>query len=346
MTVEGMAVKGIDAADVNAEGADVVVLGSLNMDLVAQVSRLPRPGETILGKNFSTVPGGKGANQAVAAVRLGAQTAMIGRVGNDSFGQMLRDELVADKIDVSAVGKSDRAPSGTALIAVAPQNNQIVVVPGANSEVGETALDDLKRHMQTATVLLLQFEVPIPVVQSAAALARKAGLLVIVDPAPARGPLPDQFCRDISILTPNQTEAELLTGVKVTDIESAFVAARLLQKQGVQTVIVKLGELGSVCVMAEGSFAVPAFSVEAIDTIAAGDAFNGGLAAALCRSNLSRFNLSRARQHQSDDGDCSLSAMKSAVVYASAVSAIAVTRSGAQPAMPTQADVDAFLAMQ
>ena len=312
---------------------DVVVLGSLNMDLVAQVSRLPKPGETILGESFSTVPGGKGANQAVAAVRLGARTAMIGRVGSGSFGKTLREGLAADGVDVSAVSESDRTPLGTALIAVAPHNNQIIVVSGANGEVGEAALSDLRRYVQMAKVLLLQFEIPVPVVQSAAAIAREAGLTVVVDPAPARGPLPDKFCRDISILTPNQTEAELLTGVKVVDVESAFSAAQMLHRQGVKTVIVKLGELGSACVTAEGSFAVPAYSVEAIDTVAAGDAFNGGLAAALCQSGLSW-----------PDKEDALSILKSAISYASAVSAIAVTRSGAQPAMPTKSDVDAFLA--
>ena len=307
---------------------DAVVLGSLNMDLVAQVSRLPKPGETILGDRFTTVPGGKGANQAVAAARLGAKTAMIGRVGSGSFGKTLREGLVADGIDISAVSVSEQTPSGTALIAVAPQNNQIIVVPGANGEVGEASLAELKRYVQSAKVLLLQFEIPLPVVQSAAAIAHASGLVVLVDPAPARGPLLDKFCRHVSILTPNQTEAELLTGLKVVDVESAIAAARTLRQQGIRVVIIKLGELGSVCVTAEGSFATSAFEVDAIDTVAAGDAFNGGLAAALCAATAS---------------DLSLSALKSAVLYASAVSAIAVTRSGAQPAMPTKSEVDSFL---
>ena len=307
---------------------DTVVLGSLNMDLVAQVSRLPKPGETILGDRFTTVPGGKGANQAVAAARLGTKTAMIGRVGGGSFGTTLRESLVADEIDISAVSVSEQTPSGTALIAVAPQNNQIIVVPGANGEVGEGALAELKRYIQTAKVLLLQFEIPLPVVQSAAAIAHEAGVAVVVDPAPARGPLPDKFCRYISILTPNQTEAELLTGLKVVDVESAIAAADVLHQQGIEIVIIKLGDLGAVCVTAEGNFSTPAFEVKAVDTVAAGDAFNGGLAAALC---------------QAEGRDLSLTTLKSAVLYASAVAAIAVTRSGAQLAMPTQSEVDSFL---
>ena len=313
---------------------DVVVLGSLNMDLVAQVSRLPKPGETILGDRFSTVPGGKGANQAVAAARLGAKTTMIGRVGSGSFGKTLCAGLVADEVDVSAVSTSDRTPSGTALIAVAPQNNQIIVVPGANGEVGQDELMALMQYVEAAKVLLLQFEIPLPVVESAAAIAWEAGLTVVVDPAPARGPLSDKFCQHVSILTPNQTEAGLLTGLDVVDVESAIAAAQVLHQQGVQTVIVKLGELGSVCVTAEGVFSTPAFSVKATDTVAAGDAFNGGLAAALCQSDVAE---KRELGHD---------VLKDAVVYASAVSAIAVTRSGAQPSMPTKSEVETFLFTQ
>lgn len=313
---------------------DVVVLGSLNMDLVAQVSRLPKPGETILGQRFTTVPGGKGANQAVAAARLGVKTAMIGRVGSGSFGKMLRDRLAADGIDIAGVSVSDRTASGTALIAVAPQDNQIIVVPGANGEVGETAIAELRRHIQQANVLLLQFEIPQSVVQAAAQIAYEAGLIVIVDPAPARGPLPDKFCRYISILTPNQTEAGLLTGEEVVDVESAIVAAQILHQQGIQTVVVKLGALGSVCVTEEGAFSTSALPVKPVDTVAAGDAFNGGLAAALCRADVEDKTLLKR------------DFLESAVLYASAVSAIAVTKSGAQPSLPTQSEVEFFLSAQ
>ena len=307
----------------------VIVLGSLNMDLVAQVSRLPKPGETISGQNFTTVPGGKGANQAVAVARLGIETAMIGRVGNGSFGKTLCDGLSTDGIDISGVSVSPETPSGTALIAVAPQDNQIIVVPGANGEVGDRELAQLKTAVKSASILLLQFEIPSEVGQAAAAIAHAAGLIVIVDPAPARGPLPDKFCQHISILTPNQTEAGLLTGKEVIDVESAMDAARTLHQQGVQSVVVKLGELGSVCVTADGAFTTPAYPMPVIDTVAAGDAFNGGLAAALHRANI------RA--------PLSLADLMPASAYASAVAAIAITRSGAQPSMPTQSEVDTFL---
>lgn len=313
---------------------DVVVLGSLNMDLVAEVPRLPQPGETLFGKSFAMVPGGKGANQAVAAARLGMRTAMIGRVGNDAMGQTLRSHLQAEKIDVTSVSTSPRLSSGTALIAVSPQNNQIIVNAGANSEVDDEALEALMPYFKTARVLLLQFEVPLVTVEKAAALAHTAGLTVIVDPAPAQGPLPKDVYEYISILTPNQTEAAVLTGRAVDDVQGAIAAAERLQQQGTKAVIVKMGAMGCVCATALGSFAVPVFSVAAVDTVAAGDAFNGGLAAALCQLNL--------RKQEPITPDM----LKEAINYATAVAAIAVTRRGAQAAMPTATEVEGFLRAQ
>ena len=310
---------------------DVVVLGSLNMDLVAQVPYLPKPGETLLGNSFATIPGGKGGNQAVAAARLGARTAMVGRVGNDEIGTTLRSRLASENIEVQGVSISDRASSGTALIAVSPNNNQIVVVPGANGEVDDAELEALVPYFEQARVLLLQFELPLEVVEKAAALAHIAGLTVIVDPAPAQGPLPADVCEYISILTPNQTEAALLTGRPVDDVKGAIAAAETLQRQGVETVIVKMGAMGCVCATATGSFAIPVFSVDAIDTVAAGDAFNGGLAAALC-------------EFDREPGEpFARGTLKDAIDYASAVAAISVTRSGGQTSMPTAAEVEEFL---
>ena len=312
---------------------DVLVLGSLNMDLVARVERLPLPGETLLGSSFVTVPGGKGANQAVAAARLGSGVAMVGRVGDDGFGEKLRSHLQAENINVQSVSVSPQQPSGTALIAVAPDNNQIIVVSGANGEVGNAELEELVPYFEQARVLLLQFEIPISVVQKAAMSAHEAGLLVIVDPAPAQGKLTREFCEHISILTPNQTEAELLSGMEVVDKESAIAAAKSLHQQGVDTVIIKLGEQGCVCANPSGTFEFPAFAVEVVDTVAAGDAFNGGLAAALCRTKETDL---KAATHDREQ-------LQSAIRYASAVAALAVTRSGAQSAMPTSAEVEAFL---
>lgn len=308
---------------------DVVVFGSLNMDLVAQVGRLPQPGETISGQSFATVPGGKGANQAVAAARQGVSVAMVGRVGADSFGEVLRDRLQSEKINVEAIALSN-APSGTALIAVAPDNNQIIVVPGANGEVDEADLKRLTPYLAEAKVLLLQFEIPLPVAQKAAMLAHQAGLTVIVDPAPAQGPLPPEFCQHISILTPNQTEAAALTGQVVVDVEEAIAAAQIIQRQGIEVVIIKLGALGCVCATEGDVFTVPAFPVQVVDTVAAGDAFNGGLAAALC-------------QQDREKGWGDRPQLKLAIQHASAIAALAVTQSGAQEAMPTRTDVKAFL---
>ncbi|MEL6553728.1 MAG: ribokinase [Cyanobacteria bacterium J06621_11] len=313
---------------------DVVVLGSLNMDLVAQVSHLPQPGETMLGNRFSMVPGGKGSNQAVAAARLGQRTAMIGRIGNDSMGERLRSHLESEGIDTGSLFISERSPSGTALIAVSPENNQIIVNPGANGEIDETELEALMPYFQRARVLLLQFEIPLAIVEKAAALAHTAGMIVIVDPAPAKEPLPLDVCDYISILTPNQTEAAILTGQAVTDVQDAIAAAETLQRQGIETVIVKMGAMGCVCATALGSFAVPVYKVDAIDTVAAGDAFNGGLAAALCQLN------HRRGEPLSPDN------LKQAINYASAVAAIAVTRRGAQSAMPVTVEVEEFMRYQ
>jgi ribokinase len=314
---------------------DMLVMGSLNIDLVARVERLPSAGETLTGKSFATVPGGKGANQAVAAARLGATTAMVGRVGDDSFGRFLRDRLRAERIDTRAIATSSQSPTGTALITVSPDDNHIIVIGGANSEMSEIDLERLTPLFVQAKVLLLQFEIPLPVVEKAAALAHLAGLTVIVDPAPAEGPLAPDFCEYISILTPNQTEAALLTGKPVKNVAEAIVAAETLQRQGIAVVIVKLGALGSVCATASGSFAVPAFPVQAIDSVAAGDAFNGALAAALCQAEIMP-DILPARL-----GDRNL--LKSAINYATAAAALAVTRSGAQAAMPTVAEVETFL---
>ncbi|NJM96288.1 MAG: ribokinase [Phormidesmis sp. RL_2_1] len=348
--------------------ADVVVLGSLNMDLVAQVDRLPQPGETLTGRSFATVPGGKGANQAVAAARLGVSCAIAGRIGQDAFGSALRTQLMSEQIDVSALHRSAQHPSGTALIAVSPMNNQIIVIPGANGAVDEDDLARLTPYFAKAKVLLLQFEIPLPLVEKAAAIAHQAGLIVIVDPAPVPS-LPEQalapdFCEYISILTPNQTEAERLTGMAIVDEKSAIATAERLQRQGIEVVIVKLGDRGIVCATATDSFAVPAFPVQAIDTVAAGDAFNGGLAAALCQSALGPSALGPSASKPSDTAlpqtrlnpklNPQLSqklsqklnhraVLEPAIRYANAVAALAVTQSGAQAAMPKAEQVAAFL---
>lgn len=297
--------------------------GSLNMDLVCQTPRLPRPGETLLGQQFTTVPGGKGANQAVAVARLGVPTTMIGRVGNDGFGHSLINSLNAAGVAAEAVVLDTQAPTGVALIVVDNGGqNQIVVVPGANGLVGDREVQSLRDRLRTGDGLLLQLEVPLVAVQQATQVAQEKGATVILDPAPAPAALPDNLMVRVDWLTPNQTEASQLVGFAVTDVASAWAAAQILRQRGPRCVIIKLGEQGAVVATPTHGFHQPALAVHAVDTVAAGDAFNGGLAAGLI------------------DG----LSPEPAVQWATTVAAYAVTQRGAQRSMPTRSQVDALLA--
>lgn len=301
----------------------VVVFGSINMDLVARTPRLPAPGETLMGHTFATIPGGKGANQAVAAARLGVLTSLVGRVGTDDFGQELLAGLAASGVRCDRVLIDATAHSGVAMITVDDASeNQIIVIPGANGQVDATDVDRLGGLLPEVKVLLLQLEVPLPAVVAAAKMAKQAGITVILDPAPARSDLPTELYEWIDILTPNQVEAEQLTGHPVTDLETAAQAAHLIQQRGVKTVIVKLGRQGALGLTQGERFTIPAFAVQAIDTVAAGDAFNGGLAAGLA-SGL---------------------ALPQAAQQAAAVAALSVTKAGAQPSLPIKAELEAFWA--
>ncbi|MEM6349433.1 MAG: ribokinase [Cyanobacteria bacterium P01_D01_bin.14] len=302
----------------------IVVFGSINMDLVARVARLPTAGETLLARSFQTIPGGKGANQAVAAARLGIPPKMLGRVGADSFGQPLLQSLQAAGVDTRWVTADPESSSGTALIAVADSGeNQIIVVPGANGQVGETELTQLTQQLQPGDLLLLQFEIPLPVVERAVAIAHQMGATVIVDPAPAHSGLPDPLYTQIDILTPNETEAEQFVGFSIDD-RTAEKALQVLIRRGVGTVILKRGRHGVTVGTADVTFSVPAFPVTAVDTVAAGDAFNGGLAVAVVEGK----------------------PLTAAVTWASAVAALSVTKPGAQSSLPDRAAVEAFLAAQ
>ncbi len=300
----------------------VVVFGSINMDLVAQVPRLPKPGETLLGSRFSTVPGGKGANQAVGVARLNTPTQMIARVGDDEFGQELIAQLQAAGVDIAGVSIDRTTASGVAMIAVDEESeNHIIVVPGANGTVGIRELDRLRSTLPLASALLLQLEIPINAVQAAAEVAHAAGVLVILDPAPAHSDLPDALFAAVDILTPNATEAAQLVKRSVKSRSDAEQAAQTLQQRGAKTVIVKLGAEGAVCATDQDCFFVPAFSVNAIDTVAAGDAFNAGLAVALVEGK----------------------SIREAVRWAAAAGALAATKSGAQASLSDRATFDAFL---
>lgn len=300
----------------------VIVFGSINMDLVARTPRIPVPGETLIGRSFETVPGGKGANQAVAVARLGIPTQMIGRVGGDAFGETLLNGLVSSGVNCQGVLIDRTTHSGVAIITVddASENN-IVIVPGANGEVDASDVERLQAALSGAKVLLLQLEVPLPAVVAAAQAAKQAGLTVVLDPAPARSDLPDQLYPLIDIITPNQVETSQLVGFEVSDLTTAQQAAQTLHQRGVGTVITKLGKLGALCMTATDSFEIPVFPVKAVDTVAAGDAFNGGLAAGLAAG----LDLRQATRQ------------------AAAVAALSVTKAGAQPSLPTRSELEAFL---
>ena len=300
----------------------ILVFGSLNMDLVVQSPRLPMPGETILGTHFDTIPGGKGANQAVAVARQQVATTLLGRVGADSFGHELQHNLAVEGIDISGVQIDAQVHTGVAAITVGAQGeNHIVVVPGANGHVDTTDLENLRDLLPQAQLLLMQFEIPLPIVTQAAEMAYTAGVRVILDPAPAQAIETEALYPYIDIMTPNQVEAAQLVGFPVNTLEDAADAANCLRQRGVEIALIKLGEQGVICATASEIFNVPAFAVPVVDTVAAGDAFNGGLAVAL---------------HDQKS-------LREAVIWASATAALSVTQAGAQPSMPPRSQIEAFL---
>lgn len=310
-----------DAPDRSA-APRLVVLGSVNMDLVVRVASLPRPGETVAGRDLAEIPGGKGANQAVAAARLGAHTEMIARVGDDAFGATLLRGLADGGVDARAVAVTRGCSSGVAVIGVGDDGqNSIVIVPGAN---GRLTPADVRRHrglIARADALLLQLEVPPETVAAAAAVARRAGVTVVLDPAPApRAPLPDELVA-VDLLSPNQTEAEALTGIRVDTPDDAARAARALIRRGARRVVVKLGAAGAFYADAQLELHVPARRVKPVDTTAAGDAFTAALALAWAAGR----------------------PPAEAVRFACAAGTLATLSFGAQPAMPGRAEVEAFL---
>ncbi|MDZ8051369.1 MAG: ribokinase [Aulosira sp. ZfuVER01] len=300
----------------------VIVFGSINIDLVATVPRLPMAGETLLGHSFVQIPGGKGANQAVALARLQIPSHMVGRVGTDSFASELLYNLQNSGVEIDNVSIDENASSGVAIIAVDDKGeNQIIVIPGANGRVNQEDVEQLSDLLPNSTALLLQFEIPMAAVVAAAKAARQAGVKVILDPAPAQSNVPDELYSLVDIMTPNEVEAGQLVGFSVNDQESAKEAAAVLLQRGVKCAIVKLGSKGVFCATAEESFFVPAFPIQVVDTVAAGDAFNGGLAAAFYEG---------LSLHQ-------------AVVWGAAAGALAATKPGAQTSLPDRLTFDAFL---
>jgi ribokinase len=300
----------------------IVVFGSLNMDLVVRSPRLPHPGETILGNSFETMPGGKGANQAVAAARLGATTQMVGRVGADDFGEALRQGMAIAGVGINGITVDHQTHTGIATITVAASGeNQIVVIPGANGQVDQGDITCLTPYLAATNILLMQLEIPLAAVISAAQRAKAAGTRVMIDPAPAPTELPSHLYQHIDVLTPNHIEASQLVGFPVETLAQARQAAQVLRQRGVATVIITLGEQGVICATATETFHQPAFAVDVVDTVAAGDAFNGGLAVALSEDK----------------------SWREAVSWASATAALTVTQPGAQSALPERSQVEALL---
>ena len=300
----------------------VLVVGSANVDFTVAASRLPAVGETVSGGTLLVNHGGKGANQAVAARRLGAEVRLVACVGDDASGRGIRAALQAEGIGVDGMMVTADAATGTALIVVDGQGrNQIVVAPGANWRLSVEHVRARADDFAWAQVVMCQLETPLDTLAWALAEARRRGLVTVLNPAPVREGIADNVWRLVDYLTPNEGEAERLSGVAVRDAGSAAAAGRALRGRGVGAVIVTLGSQGSLACTARDDIRVPAFPVEAVDTTAAGDAFNGALGAALAGRD----------------------PLPDALRFASAAAALACTRRGAQPSLPTRAEVDRFL---
>ncbi|MFZ9739184.1 MAG: ribokinase [Prochlorotrichaceae cyanobacterium] len=302
----------------------ICVFGSLNLDLVVQTPHLPLPGETLLGLGFQQIPGGKGANQAVAAARAGAIVSMVGRVGQDVWGHLLLENLKANQVETIGIVQDPTEHTGVAFITVAQNgDNQIVLAAGANGAVAAEDLEQLRSLLPQTEILLLQLEVPLAQVVAAAEMAQDAGVTVILDPAPVPPHFPPSLYPLIDILTPNQGEASQLLGMPIDSIQTAKQGVRQLQEWGVSIPIITLGEAGVVWFSShvDDPQHLPAFPVQAIDTTAAGDAFNGALAAALLQSV----------------------SLDAGILWGMAAAALAVQQPGAQPSLPDRAQIEAFL---
>lgn len=304
--------------------AKIAVLGSINMDLMIRSAKLPLPGETVIADTKVENPGGKGANQAVAAARMGADVTMIGCVGDDSFAEELVQNLKAEGIDTRHVTHKPNTTSGVAVVMVETSGeNAILVVPGANALVGLTELEQARQVICESDVLLMQLEVPVETVIAAAAIAREAGVFVILDPAPA----PVSFLPEllnVDLICPNQTEAAALLEQPVSSLENVVAAIPTLAEQGPRRILVTMAEQGAVLFDGESVEIIPPFTIQAIDSTAAGDAFAAGLAVKLAEQ----------------------ATLREAALFASAAGAIAASGAGAQSAMPDREQIESLIIKQ
>jgi ribokinase len=295
----------------------ILVIGSSNTDMVIKTSKMPAPGETILGGTFLMNPGGKGANQAVAAARLGGNVTFIAKRGNDMFGNQAVGLFMREGIETQYLVKDMKLPSGVALITVdAKGENSIVVAPGSNSNLLPEDIPEILFDPARFDILLLQLEIPLITVEYAATMASKKGMKVILNPAPAQS-LSDNSLKSTWLITPNEVEAEALTGTSITDLDSAEKAAKILMQKGSNHVIITFGKTGAYVKSEEFSGLIPGIKVEAIDTTAAGDVFNGALAVALAEGSI----------------------LKKAVEFANKAAALSVTRLGAQSSAPYRNEI-------
>ncbi|NJK37531.1 MAG: ribokinase [Oscillatoriales cyanobacterium RM2_1_1] len=311
----------------------LVVFGSINLDFVAQTPRLPLPGETLQGHRFFTVPGGKGANQAVATARLGATTYMLGRVGADQWGQELLASLQGAQVQTDGVQITPEVSSGVAIITVRGPaeniegektrgENTIIVIPGANGQVTVADAEALASLLPETGALLLQLEIPMPAILAVARLAHQARVSVILDPAPAPRVLPAELYPWVDVITPNETEASQLVGLEMTDESAWKTAGQFFLQKGVKNVVIKLGGRGVFAMNQSEQFWLKPFPVKVVDTVAAGDAFNGAMAVALDRGL----------------------SFRESVTWGAAAGALATTISGAQPSLPDWKSFEQFLA--
>ncbi|AHG80338.1 Ribokinase [Mannheimia varigena USDA-ARS-USMARC-1388] len=302
----------------------LTVLGSINADHVISVPYFAKPGETLTGHSYHIAYGGKGANQAVAAARLGAKVSFIGCIGNDDIGRAMKTAFVQDGIDVGAIKTIDNQMTGIAMIQVAESGeNSIVISAGANGHLDESVVAETQSAISEADCLLMQLETPLPAIIQAAQIAKQHGTKVVLNPAPARA-LPDELLGLLDMITPNETEAEILTGVKVVDEATASQAAEVFHQKGIETVLITLGSKG--VFVSENSLGniVAGFRVQAVDTTAAGDTFNGALVTAMLEDK----------------------PFAEAIRFAHAAAAISVTRKGAQPSIPSRQETLDFLSKQ